>query len=121
MVWYLKTYCPDKILLPLLKREIYINNLYAYADPKLAEFLKREYKTNVKAILSHLYSNIKIEQIADGLHQIYIIDEPFGEKAKLNDLLKILEYGSLDIRPNYIISKVMRMSLLSVKNDLGGI
>ena len=121
MVWYIKTICPDSILLPFVKKEVYINSAYAVADIKLTEYLKKEYNLTVFNILRYVYSNLRADTVEPNLHQIYIIDQKVTEKAKLNDLLKVLEYGSLDIKPNRIVSKLMNTSIEQVKNHLGGI
>ncbi len=121
MLWYIKTQCPDDVLLELFRRAIKIENYYNQIyDIKLLKWLKNK-KVNPNNIYKYICRNIRVKEAENNIHQIYINNEVLSKDLTLKELLQMIEYGSVEIKPTKIISRWITRAKRRVQNDLGGI
>ena len=121
MLWYIKTYCSNEIIASKLSRYLYLNIHNYKLNNQVKEYIESKYDISIKDITNYLYKNLRIVNMNEDFHQIYILDETIDDKIRLSSLLNLLEYGNRDIQGTKMISFIINKSLDEVKDDLGGI
>lgn len=121
MLWYIKTCCSNDIIASKLGRYLYLNIHNYKLNNKIKEYIESKYDISIKDIIEYLYKNLRVVNMKEDFHQIYILDETIDNKIQLSSLLNLLEYGNRDIPGTKMISSIINKSLDEVKDDLGGI
>lgn len=120
MLKYVKTSISPKLYLTLLRYELKINKSSVKVSNKVNNTLVQYYHTNLTDVLNAIIKSVRCANVKKNLLQVYILDSMIGEH-KLSEIIRFLDYGSLDVSAAKIISKYVNEAILLTKSYLGGI
>lgn len=120
MNFYIKTSVKPSTIQPYLKHYMNTFNKLYIPDKKLLEILHKDYAVSFKGLSSKIIKQVRVEQCSKNLVRIYFLNCNI-KNHQINNILSLLEYGCLDIKPARLISKLMSASIAATKRAIGDI
>ena len=117
MVFYFKSNIPAKFIQPLIHRYISMET-GDYKNNLVDSYLKKNYKVGLKTVTDNINFYCKIADFKDNVLSVYWNNNISVGDSDLDTLIKLLEYGNLDIPPLQLISKSFTNIVRGIKNRL---
>lgn len=117
MVFYFKSDISSKFIQPLIHRYISME-MSGYKNNSLDNYLKKNYNTNLKNVINNINFYCRVTDFKDNLLSIYWNNNINIGNNNLDTLIKLLEYGNLDIPPLKLISNSFVNIVKNIKNRL---
>lgn len=118
MNFYVKTELEPSLYLKCLKYRLKYLSTGIILRKNIINELKDKYNTSLKEIIQSILKNIRCSEVAKNLKQIYFLNDSI-KNSTLNELIKFLEYGSLEITSPRTISKYIKKAIILTKDDIG--
>lgn len=115
MVFYFKSNIPSKFIQPLIHRYISMETGY-YKNNFVDSYLKNNYGVDLKTVMNNINFYCKVADVKDNVLSVYWNNNISVGSGDLDTLIKLLEYGNLDIPPLNLISKSFTNIIRGIKN-----
>lgn len=117
MVFYFKSSIPSTFIQPLIHRYISME-MGGYKNNLVDSYLKKNYRVDLKTVVNNINFYCKIADFKDNALSIYWNNNICVGSSDLGTLIKLLEYGNLDIPPLKLISRSFTNIIIGIKNRL---
>lgn len=117
MVFYFKSNISSKFIQPLIHRYISME-MNNYKNNSIDNYLKKNYNVDLKTVMNNINFYCRVTDFKANVVSIYWNNNINIGNSNLDTLIKLLEYGNLNIPPLNLISKSFTNIIRNIKNRL---